>query len=92
MELGFEFYKAKKLDVLMVKNAALNVECKLLKIVEFGDYLMFVGEAVEASKDLNIEPLAYHDGKYWQMTTPLEKPSQEERQKLGEIVEKYTKK
>src|SRR5271170_2950392 len=30
-ELGFEFYKAKKIDALMVSNASLNVECKLLE-------------------------------------------------------------
>jgi len=47
--LGFEFYKAKKIDVMMVKGASMNAECKLVKEIELGDHIMFVGEAVEVS-------------------------------------------
>ncbi len=67
-ELGFEFYKARKIDVLMIKGSALNAECKVVKHEEAGDHTMFVGEVVELLVDENIRPLAYHDGKYWKMT------------------------
>lgn len=30
-ELGFKFFKAKKIDVLMVEDAAMNAECRLVK-------------------------------------------------------------
>jgi hypothetical protein len=30
-ELGYRFYKAKKIDTLMVYGAALNLECSLFK-------------------------------------------------------------
>ncbi len=90
-ELGFEFYKAKKIDVLMVKDASLNVECKLYETIELGDHLIFVGEALEATKNQNIEPLAFYNGKYWKMTTLLEKPSQEEIHEMGEIIRKHKK-
>ncbi|MEK6872602.1 MAG: flavin reductase family protein [Nanoarchaeota archaeon] len=89
-ELGFEFYKAKKIKPLMIKNSPLNVECKLYKEIELGDHIIFVGEAVEATSN-PIEALAYHDGKYWKMSTPLEKPSQEELDNINSVVEKYKK-
>ena len=49
-ELGFEFYRAKKIKPLMVRGAAMNVECKLVKELSLGDHTMFIGEVVEASR------------------------------------------
>ena len=88
--LGFKFYKAKKIKPLMVKDAAMNAECKLFKEITFGDHIMFIGEVVEAQAS-DKEPLAYHQGKYWKMTTLLEKPSQEYRDNIKKLVEKYKK-
>ena len=51
---------------------------------------MFIGEAVEAT-DNPIEALAYHSGRYWKTLTSLEKPSQEELDKINGVVEKYKK-
>jgi len=89
-ELGYEFYKAKTINTLMVKGAALNAECKLVEEKLLGDHVMLVGEVVEASNS-GKEPLAYHKGKYWRLDTPAHKPSDEEREKIGKIVEKHRK-
>ena len=48
-ELGFRFYSAKNIKVLMVEGAVLNAECRLFKEIELGDHVMLVGEVVEAS-------------------------------------------
>lgn len=46
-ELGFEFYQANKINLLMVKESSLNVECKLFQEITFGDHIMLIGEVVE---------------------------------------------
>jgi len=65
-ELGFKFYKGKKINPMMVENAALNAECKVIKEIELGDHVMIVGEVV-ALQINGKEPLAYHKGQYWTM-------------------------
>ncbi|HEX5186934.1 MAG TPA: flavin reductase family protein [Nitrososphaeraceae archaeon] len=90
-EMGFEFYKAQRINSLMIKGAVLNIECKLYKEITLGDHITFVGEVVEASNNPDKVPLAYHKGKYWIMNTNLAKPSMEERQSIKKIVEKYSK-
>lgn len=88
-ELGFEFYKASRIKAPMVKGAALNAECTLVNKFDLGDHTMFVGEVIEASG--NSEPLAYHGGRYWIMNINVQKPSQDERERIRKIVEKYRK-
>ncbi|HEX7258264.1 MAG TPA: flavin reductase family protein, partial [Nitrososphaeraceae archaeon] len=90
-EIGFEFYNAKKINSLMVKGAALNIECRLYKEITLGDHITFVGEVVEASNNPDKVPLAYHKGKYWAMDTNLVKPSMEERERIKKVVEKYSR-
>ena len=90
-ELGFEFYEAKRIKVAMVKGAAMNAECKLINEFSLGDHTMFVGEVVEASNNPDKQSLALHGGKYWIMSTNAEKPSQEERERIKKIVEKFKK-
>ena len=90
-ELGFKFYKAKKINTLMVEGAALNLECKLYKEIELGDHVMFVGEVIEVYMNKNKEPLAYHKVKYWKLGENIQKPPQEEMEKIKSIVEKHRK-
>jgi flavin reductase (DIM6/NTAB) family NADH-FMN oxidoreductase RutF len=66
-ELGFEFQRAKRIGVLVIKEAALNIECTLLKELPLGDHTTFVGEVIEASNNPDKAPLAYHEGKYFIM-------------------------
>ena len=89
-ELGIEFYKAKNIDVLLVKGAAMNAECKVKEIIKLGDHTMFVGEVVEFSSSNN-SPLVYTEGKYFKIGDDIKKPPQEVLNKISALVKKYHK-
>ena len=89
-ELGFEFYKAKKIGVLMVANSASSIECKLVKKIELGDHIMFVGEALAITGTAE-KPIIYHHGKYWKTGEQAIKPSTEELDRIRNVVEKHKK-
>lgn len=88
-ELGFKFYKAKKVNALMVEGAVLNLECRLLKEIKLGDHVMLVGEVVEAHLNNGKEPLAYHKIKYWKIGENIPKPQQHELERIKSVVEKH---
>ncbi|OLD41912.1 MAG: hypothetical protein AUI60_00230, partial [Thaumarchaeota archaeon 13_1_40CM_2_39_4] len=90
-EFGYKFSQAKKIDALMVDGAVLNLECKLFKEISLGDHTMFVGEVVEASINRDKTPLALHGGKYGQVVYNIQKPSQNERDKISAVIAKYRK-
>ncbi len=52
---------------------------------------MFIGEVIDAIDNPKKQPLVYHDGKYWFLQS-LIKPSQDERKRVREVLEKYKKK
>ncbi len=88
-ELGFKFFKAKKINVLMVQGAAMNAECRLFKKIELGDHTTFVGEIVELYPLNNKAPLVYHAQKYWKFGTQIKKPSKKEMEKIKEIIVRW---
>jgi flavin reductase (DIM6/NTAB) family NADH-FMN oxidoreductase RutF len=92
-ELDIIFYKAKSIKTLMIRGAAMNAECKLVKQEGLGDHIMFVGEVTEISADDNIKPLVYHNGRYWRLddNNKIPRPSQELLDKVEEIAKKYVK-
>ncbi len=89
-ELGYVFFKAKKIDVLLVEGAALHLECKLMKQILLGDHLMFIGEVIETSLP-GKEPLLLHGGKYWKVGEQIQKPAQEELDRIKKVMEKHKK-
>jgi flavin reductase (DIM6/NTAB) family NADH-FMN oxidoreductase RutF len=89
-ELGYGFYDGKKIKAPMVRGAVVNIECKLVKVVEIGSHTIFVGEVLDAVKNPGA-PLALHEGKYWKMTQPIEKPTKEEREKMEAVFDSHTK-
>jgi flavin reductase (DIM6/NTAB) family NADH-FMN oxidoreductase RutF len=93
-EIGIIFYKAKSINVLMIRGAAMNAECKLVKREEIGDHVMFIGEVAEISADEKIKPLVYHNGKYWRLddNNKIPRPSQELIDKIEQITKKYGRK
>ena len=91
-ELGFKFFKAKKINSLMVEGAALNVECKLVNKIEVGDHLAFIGQAVEVHPVTDKEPLVYHGQKFWKFGANIPRPQEDEMNRIKAIVEKHTKK
>jgi len=89
-DFGVEFYKAKKINVLMVKGAALNAECILVKQKKLGDHNMLIGEVVEVSS-IDKQPLIYSSGKYWAFGQQVQKPSQDVLDRIQKLVERHKK-
>jgi flavin reductase (DIM6/NTAB) family NADH-FMN oxidoreductase RutF len=90
-EIGVVFYKANKIKALLIRGAAMNAECKLLRQDEMGDHIMFVGEIIEITADENIKPLIYHNGMYWKLGENLTRPRQEILDGIKQFAEKYQK-
>jgi flavin reductase (DIM6/NTAB) family NADH-FMN oxidoreductase RutF len=90
-EIGVVFYKANKIKALLIKGAAMNAECKLIRREEIGDHIMFVGEIIEITADENIKPLVYHNGKYWKLGDNLPSPRQEILDGINQFASKYQK-
>ena len=90
-ELGFKFSPAKNINAMMIEGASVNLECKLHQEILLGDHTFFVGEVIEGGFNPEAKPLAYHAGKYFDMTSTLEKPSAEVREKIKILFEKYKK-
>lgn len=90
-ELGIKFSPAKKINTMMIEGASVSLECKLHQEIVLGDHTLFVGEVIEGSFNPEVKPLAYHRGKYWDMTTILEKPSPELTEKIKVLFEKHKK-
>lgn len=89
MELGFKFYQAKTIKVLMVEGAALSLECKAIEIKPHGDHVMFIGEVQEMKLNPDKHPLAYHQGKYWKLGEQILKPAQEELDRIKTVVDQH---
>ena len=87
-DLGFQFYQANSIDVLMLKGASLSAECKLFKEVTFGDHVMLIGEVSDAIHNSEKESLIYNNGKYWSMQS-IAKPNEETRQSIKDTLERH---
>lgn len=88
--LGVTFYQAKKIKTIMLKGAALNAECKLIKQIVLGDHNMFVGEILEVSEGSEI-PLVYYRRKYWKLEKNIPKPEKIALKKIDQLIQKYKK-
>ena len=91
-ELGYSFFKSKKINVLMVEGAAMNAECRLVQELKLGDHMAFVGEVVELYPVSGKEPLVYHSQKYWKLGQNIPKPQQEQLDRISNVIEKHKKK
>ena len=90
-DLGFKFFNAKKIGVLMVEGAAVQLECKLVKKIKLGDHTTFIGEIVEVYPFSGKQPLIYHNQKYWKFGDSIPRPSEEEMKRIKGIVVKHSK-
>ena len=90
-DLGVKLYRAKRIDVLMVRRAAANMECKVVRILDMGDHAMFVGRIVKVGWSKK-EPILYHQGKYWKLGKRIEKPTQKFRDRVATLAEKHRRK
>ncbi len=90
-ELGYNFFPGKKINALMVEGAAMQAECRLVKIVDIGDHPILIGEIIELYPATNKMPLVYHNQKYWSLTEQVKKPEHKELEKIREAVVKHKK-
>ncbi len=90
-ELGFKFYKAKKIKTLMVEGAVLNLECKLIKKIKPGTHMIFIGEVISVNFNKEKTPIAYHKGMYGTVINNIPKPSDEERERFKQVIAKHKK-
>jgi flavin reductase (DIM6/NTAB) family NADH-FMN oxidoreductase RutF len=89
-DLGIEFYKAKKINVLMVKGAAMNGEFRVIDSFKLGDHRAFIGELLSITVSEK-EPLIYSRGKFWKLGENIAKPPKM-LEKIDKIIEKHKKK
>ena len=90
-ELGFKFYNAKKIGTLMVSGAILNIECKVINIVEVGDHTLFIGEVLEVSANPEKHPLVYHGLKFSKLGEQIPKSEAQEVEKIQSVIQKHAK-
>lgn len=81
MDTGLTPLKSKKIDVPIIKECPYNLECKKVKEVEFGEYVVIFGEIVENHIDSDkiddnnkiyiekVDPLVYcaRIREYWEL-------------------------
>lgn len=89
-ELGHVFENAKKIGALMPTGTCMQAECKLFRTVELGDHTMFVGEVIEMASNENL-PLLYFEGGYRKIGEKVQKPAQEERDRMKAVIQKHAK-
>lgn len=82
-ELGLTKEQASKVDVAMIGESPVNIECKVVKIDELGSHHMFVAEVVAVHADKKYmdekgkfdlsksDPIVYSHGEYYSMGEKL---------------------
>jgi|SRR3989344_9590342 len=90
-KLGFKFYKGKRINAPMVKDASLNAELKLIKHDTMGDHIIVIGEVIDSIVNEMIKPISYHNGKYWKIGENIPKPGSEALDKITLLADKYKK-
>jgi flavin reductase (DIM6/NTAB) family NADH-FMN oxidoreductase RutF len=88
-KIGFKFFKARKIKTLMVKDAVMHAECKLIKKIRMTDHTIFIGSVQVAYIKRDVDPLVYHKGKYLKVGKQHKKPSKAQRKKWKELAEKF---
>ena len=61
----FPTYAAHSIGAPMIEGCVLNAECRVISTQPLGDHTVFIGEALWARYDPELEPLLYHGGKYY---------------------------
>jgi len=82
---GFEKFEATEIDVPLIRQCPINMECKLENIVSFKSHDMYIGKIMATHIDddysekdggpdfKKIDILCYVNGSYWTMGRRLEK-------------------
>ncbi|MEK6846640.1 MAG: flavin reductase family protein [Nanoarchaeota archaeon] len=87
-DLGFSFIRGKETGVYLVEGSVLQLECKLVNIIDSGSHNLFIGEVVSA-KLVDKKPLIMHGGKFWRFGEQIHKSAQNELDRINQIFDKY---
>lgn len=87
-ELDVHFYKAETIDVLMLKGASMNAECKLVEIINLIGRDWFIGQ-VNAVSSNEKPPLIYHSGKYWNLGSNILKPDADKLSEIEKVIRNF---
>ena len=90
-ELGFRFIAGKLIKAPLVEGAVLQMECRLIDERPYGDHILFVGETLSVVDKADTLPVIYNRGKYWTFGDQIQKPPQEELDRMGAVMEKFKK-
>lgn len=88
-ELGVSFHQGKEIDVLLVSEASMNAELRLIEEIDTGSHTMFIGEVIAASTTEK-DSLAYTKANMGTVA-PIERFSEEKMQEVEKIIEKNKK-
>ncbi len=64
----FRKLECKNINVSMIDKCPVNIECKVVDIINLGSHDLFLGEILAVHKDKNIknlDPLTFLQGEYW---------------------------
>lgn len=89
--MGAQFYPSKSIKPMLLRGAAISIECKLVEAKELGDHTMFIGEMVSIETDSAKEPLLYSFGRYYKKGEQLHKPEQAVLDKIEQLKAKFAK-
>jgi flavin reductase (DIM6/NTAB) family NADH-FMN oxidoreductase RutF len=67
-------YPAKKIKAPMLRGCVLNLECVVDQTFEIGDHTAFIGRAVAGRRSNGRQPLLYHQGRYFRLGEPVQRP------------------
>ena len=70
----------------------MNAECKLIKAINLGTHITYIGEVVAIHPVSGKEPLIYKGGSYWKFGEQMHRPPEEEMNRINSVVEKYKRK
>ncbi len=90
-ELGFRFMAAKTIKAPLIEGAALQLECRLIDERPYGDHILFAGEVIHLIDNAATLPVIYNRGKYWTFGEQIQKPPQEELDRITAVMEKHAK-
>lgn len=89
-ELGFEFIEGKETGILLVKDAVLQLECKLVERIDLGSHILFIGEVVSSSElNKKVDLLVYNSKTFYKVGEKINKPIDEELAKIEEAVNNH---
>lgn len=89
-DLGVTFREHSPTQAWTVIGSAAEFVVQVRSLTPTGDHTLIISEVVWVGENSNKKPLAYHQGKYWQLTGPLHKPDQQRLEEIEASIKNHT--